>query len=129
MVSPSGELTVPVICDIELDRKTYREAVNVLNTEKYIENLPEDGVVEVPAIVDAAGVHPQKVGCIPEPLAAVCRTHYTIHNLLTEAYRTREKNLLLQALLMDPVVNSIESAKKFLDEMLVLQKDFLPEFK
>lgn len=48
---------------------------------------------------------------------------------LTEAYRTREKNLLLQALLMDPVVNSIEAAKKLLDEMLVLQKDFLPEFK
>jgi alpha-galactosidase/6-phospho-beta-glucosidase family protein len=37
--------------------------------------------------------------------------------------------LLLQALLMDSVVNSIVEAEKMLDEMLALQRDFLPEFR
>jgi alpha-galactosidase/6-phospho-beta-glucosidase family protein len=31
-------------------------------------------------------------------------------------------------LLLDPVVNSVVEAEKMLDEMLELQKEFLPEF-
>ena len=56
------------------------------------------------------------------------RTQLSIQRLLTEAYRTRDKGLLLQALCIDPVVNSVTEAGKLLDEMLELQKDFLPEF-
>jgi len=122
------EITVPMICDIELDRGMWRPAVNVLNGAGYIENLPRDGVVEVPAMVDAAGIHPQKVGAIPEPFAAFIRTQFSIIGLVTEAYRTRSKKLLLQALLLDPVVNSITAASEMLDEMLALQSDFLPTF-
>jgi alpha-galactosidase len=35
----SGEIAVPVVCDIELDRRRRHDAVNVLNSEGYIENL------------------------------------------------------------------------------------------
>ena len=128
LLNPSGEMAIPVIWDIELDRGEYRPAVNVLNSEKFINNLPSDGVVEVPARVDGQGVHPQNVGRIPEPLAAFIRTQMSIIEILTEAYRTRSKKLLLQALLLDPVVDSVSRAEKLLDEMLVLQKDFLPDF-
>jgi alpha-galactosidase len=128
MLRPSGELAVPVICDIELDRGSERSAVNVLNSEGYIENLPLTAVVEVPARVDAKGIHPRKVGPIPEPFAAYMRTQFSIHDLLTEAYRQRSKQLLLQALLLDPCVNSIVEAEKLLEEMLDLQRDFLPSF-
>ncbi len=128
LLKPSGELTVPVISDIELDRGSFRSAVNVLNTGGYIENLPRSGAVEVPATVDARGIHPLKVGPLPEPFAAVIRAQFTIIELITEAYRTQSKQLLLQALLLDPCVNSIASAEKLLDDMLHLQKDFLPDF-
>ena len=124
----SGEITAPIICDIEFDRKMWRPAVNVLNTERYIENLPASSVIEIPAMVDATGIHPQKIGPLPEPVAALIRTQFTIIELVTEAYRTRSKKLLLQALLLDPVVNSITAAEKMLDEMLELQKEFLPTF-
>ena len=122
----SGEIAAPVICDIELDRNSRRDAVNVLNAEGYIENLPPDAVIEVPARCDAAGVHPIAVGRIPEAQAAFIRTQVSIQHAISEAYRTGSKNLLLQALLMDPVVNSIVEAEKMLDEMLELQRDFLP---
>ncbi len=125
---PSGELTVPVLCDILLNRGAWRPAVNVLNTEGYIENLPREGVVEVPAVVDAAGIHPCKVGPLPEAFAALVRTQMTINALVTEAYRTRSRKLLLQALLLDPNVNSITGASRMLDEMLDLQREFLPAF-
>lgn len=128
ILAESGEITVPVICDLELDRKRSRPAVNVLNTEAYIENLPRDVVVEVPAMVDARGIHPRHVGSLPEAFAAHMQPQYSIHRLLTEAYRTRSRRLLLQALLLDPVVDSITAAEKLLDEMLEIQKDYLPEF-
>lgn len=128
VLRPSGEVTVPIICDIVLDRKAWRPAVNVLNSGPYIDNLPASGVVEVPAIVDAAGVHPQQVGALPEPYAAFVRTQCDIIERVTEAYRTRSKKLLLQALLLDPVVNSITAAEQLLDNMLTLQREFLPTF-
>ena len=127
LLKPSGELAVPILCDIDGDRGMFREAVNVLNTPRYIENLPLNCVVEVPAVVDASGIHPQEVGPIPETFAEIIRRQCVICQLLTEAYRTRSKKLLLQALLLDPVVNSVSAAERMLDEMLKLQKDFLPE--
>ncbi len=127
-LQPSGEHAVPIICDVAFNRNAFRPAVNVLNTEGWIENLPRDAAVEVPARVDAAGIHPVKVGAIPEAFAAFMRPHCTIHDLLTEAYRTHSRRLLLQALLLDPNVNSIVRAERLLDDMLRLQADFLPAF-
>lgn len=124
----SGEITVPIILDILLNRHSFRHAVNVLNREGYIENLPLDAAVEVPAYVDATGIHPLHVGPIPETFAAMMRPQFTIHNLLTEAYRTRDKRLVLQALLLDPNVNSITAARELLDTMFTLQRGFLPSF-
>lgn len=128
VLRPSDELTVPIICDMELNRGTFRPAVNVPNADAYAENLPARGVVEVRAIVDTAGIHPLKVGSLPEPFAAYIRTQFSIIELVTEAYRARSRKLLLQALLLDPLVNSIAMAEKMLDDMLELQKDFLPTF-
>ena len=52
----------------------------------------------------------------------------TFIRTLTKAYHTCSKNLLLQSLSMDPVVNSIVDAEKLLDEMLTLQSESLPAF-
>ncbi|MBN1673303.1 MAG: hypothetical protein JXR37_19815 [Kiritimatiellae bacterium] len=122
----SGEITVPMIRDITLGREAEYPAVNVLNAEAYIDNLPATGVVEVPARVDAAGVHPLKVGSMPEPAASIIRLHHSIISLVTEAYRTQSRKRLLQALLLDPNVNSIANAERLLDHMFNLQEDFLP---
>ena len=129
VLRPSGEIAVPILCDIELDRHRFREAVNVLNSDRYITNLPSRCAVEVPAMVDAKGIHPVHVGEIPEPFAAIIRTQATICELLTEAYSTGSRKRLLQALLLDPVVNSVSKAEKMLDQMLKLQRDFLPELR
>jgi len=128
LVRPGGEIAVDIIADILEDKGKWEPSVNVLNTGSYVENLPNNAVVEVPAIVDAKGVHPEKVGLLPEALAAFCRTQVSIQLLLIEAYRQHSKKLLLQALLLDPVVNSFQRAEQLLDYMLELQKDYLPPF-
>jgi alpha-galactosidase len=124
----SGEEAVPIICDMELDRERRHDAVNTLNTEGYIENLPRNGCIEVPGMCDGRGIRPLKVGPIPEGPAAIMRAQLAIHRCVTDAYRTGDKNLLLQALLLDPMVNSIENAKKLLDDMLERQAEYLPKF-
>jgi alpha-galactosidase len=124
----SGELAVPVIGDIVLNREILRAAVNVLNTEGYIDNLSREGCIEVPAIVDAEGVHPEFIGSLPEGFAAQIRLQHAIQKLLVEAYQQKSKKLLLQALLLDPVVDSAVNAQKFLEYMLNIQVDYLPEF-
>ena len=128
ILEPSGEITVPIICDIELDRGERRDAVNVLNTGGYVANLPRGAAVEVPAVVDARGIRPLEVGPVPEAFAAWMRTQFTIHDLVTEAWRTRSRKLLFQALLLDPCTSGIVESEKMLDEMLELQADFLPTF-
>lgn len=125
---PSGELAASIILDIELDRGEWRPAVNVPNTQRYIENLPEDAVVEVAAVVDKGGVHPQPIGKLPEALAEYCRRQVTIQKLLVEAYAQRSRNLLLQTLLLDPVVDNVAGAERMLDHMLTVQGEYLPEF-
>lgn len=128
LVNPSGESAVDIITDILEDKNKWEPSVNVPNVDGYVENLPKNAVIEVPAIVNASGVNPEHVGPIPEALAAFCRTQISIQLLLLDAYRERSKKLLLQALLLDPVVDSILRAEEMLDHMLELQKDYLPEF-
>lgn len=123
----SGELAVPIISALHSDKPVRMSAVDILNDQGYVENLPRDIIVEVPAYVSKEGVKPVKVGCINNLFAVSLRTQYAIHGLLTEAYRTRKKELLLQALALDPCTNSLVAARKILDDMLVLQKDYLPE--
>lgn len=127
VLKKSNEIAIPVITDIELDRPNRYDAVNVLN-DGYIDNLPRTAVVEVPATCDGKGLHPISVGPLPEAPAALMRTQLAIQRLVTEAYSTGKKNLLLQALLLDPIVNNVGAAEKLIDEMLEIQKDFLPTF-
>ncbi len=54
---------------------------------------------------------------------------HSIQKLIVQAYKEKSKRLLLQALLLDPVVESAIQAEKFLDYMLKLQAEYLPEFK
>ena len=86
-------------------------------------------MVEVPAEVDGEGVHPRSVPPLPEALAAFCRTQASIQKLVVEAYGERSKRKLLQALLLDPVVNSVANAERMLENMLEVQQEYLPELK
>jgi alpha-galactosidase len=128
VLRPSGELAIAIIHDIVFDRKRWEPSVNVPNDDLYVENLPADAVVEVPAIVDGRGIHPEHVGPIPEPLAAFNRLEISIQKSVVEAYRTRSKRHLLQALLLCPQVTTVSGTERLMEDMLALQKDYLPAF-
>lgn len=124
LVKPDDERAIPIIEGI-LSNANYEEpSVNIPNDD-IITNLPRDCVVECPAIVNREGVHGIKLGNYPKGLAALLMTQASVQDLVIETILTKSKDVALQALLADPVVDSQSQAEKILDEMLRLQTDYI----
>lgn len=121
----SEELAIPIIewvaCGVERDLP----AVNVPN-QGAIPGLPDDMVVEIAAKVVDGELVPIPVEPLPEAVFAMVRLQGSIHKLLVEAYVEQSKAKLLQAILLDPVVDNHNRAVAMMDELLQLQKDILP---
>ncbi|HEV2218585.1 MAG TPA: alpha-galactosidase [Candidatus Dormibacteraeota bacterium] len=103
---------------------------NVVN-HGAIENLPDDGCVEVECRVDGEGFHPVRFGRIPEQLAALNRTHMAVHELVVHALTHRDRQSALYALSIDPLtaaVCSLEEIEKMFNEMWEAQREFLAPF-
>ncbi|HYD70251.1 alpha-glucosidase/alpha-galactosidase [Azospirillum sp.] len=115
-VEPSGEKGVEVIAGILHNRHDWIESGIVLNRGT-IPNLPPDLAVEVPIVVDAAGVHPVSLGPLPDPVAKLLSVQAGVQQLAVEAAVHASKELALQALLIDPVITSTDAAVKILDEL------------
>ncbi len=124
-LQPSGELAAPIMESIACGIRHELPAVNVPN-HGAIPNLPDETVVEVPAVSDADGIHPLPMEPLPEAIAAMLRLQASIHQLLVEAFAERSKEKLLQAVLLEPTVDSYRNAVQMVDEMLELQRDVLP---
>lgn len=124
-VESSEELAIPIIewvgCGVERDLP----AVNVPNRGA-IPGLPDDMVVEVPATVEDGELVPLRMEPLPTGILAMVQLQGSIHRLLVEAYVEQSKAKLLQAILLDPIVDSHNRAVAMLDEFLELQKDVLP---
>jgi alpha-galactosidase len=67
-----------------------------------IDNLPQDCCVEVPCLVDRAGVQPVRVGSLPVQLAALNRQYLNVCELTVRAALEERRDLLYQAALLDP---------------------------
>jgi len=124
-IRPSGELAVPIMEALARGVSRTLEAVNIPNRGA-IPNLPEDMVVELPASADAAGLRPCQMDPLPEGIAALLRTQASIHKLLVEAFDEQSRNKLIQAMLLDPTVDSYRRAVECVEEMMRLQADVLP---
>lgn len=128
MFQPSGERAVAIVDGITHNTHQYEISVNIAN-KGYLPNLPDDAIVEIPAMVDVSGVHGVRLDPLPEPIAAMCRTQIAVIDRVVEAGVHGDKNAALQALLLDPVISSVSQAQAILDELLEAHKDFLPQFK
>ena len=111
--------------------KVYRGHFNMMN-EGCITNLPDESVVEVPCYVDGNGINVPKVGDLPLGCAAVCSQSIWVQKLAVEAGVHGDVNLLKQAALMDPLTGAVCNPPEIwqmIDEMLVAQEQWLPQYK
>ena len=121
----SGEAAIPIIESLGFDSEKDFAAVNVPN-RGFIPELPEDLIVEVPASGDGNGLKPHSMARLPEPVNSLIRTQASIQKLLVEAFDQGSKEKLLQAILLEPTVDSYRGAVMMMEEMLQLQKVLLP---
>ena len=113
---PSGERGAAAIGGIIHNKQRVLESGIVFN-RGVVENLPRDAAVEVPVMADAAGIHPISLGPLPDPIAKLLNSQVSVQQLAVEAAVHASKEIALQALLIDPVVNSASAAVKVLDEL------------
>jgi alpha-galactosidase len=122
--TPSGERGAAVIAGILHNQKRFIESGIVYN-RGVIPNLPGDLAVEVPILVDAAGVHPVSLGPLPDPIAKLLSVQASVQQLAVDAAVHGSKEIALEALLIDPVVNSTTAAAKVLDELWEVNRPYI----
>jgi alpha-galactosidase len=103
----------------------HEELAVDLPNDGLIDNLPQDLVVEVPAVIDKDGVHGVQLGALPKGIAGLLRNQVAVLDLTVEAVLQSSREVALQALLVDPVVDSLRAAEKILQTMLQVQKRYL----
>lgn len=126
----TSEFASYIIKAMETDAP-FRVHGNVIN-KGLITNLPSNACVEVPCLVDANGIHPCYVGDLPEQCAAINRTNINVQLLTIEACKTKKKEYVYMAAMMDPHTASELSAddiKSMCDDLFEAHKDWLPEYR
>lgn len=113
------------------DQTMYEFNGNVRNYG-LIDNLPEGCCVEVPVLASKRGISPMHVGALPEHLALMINTSARCEELAVEAAITGDPRKVFHSICFDPLTSavlSLSEIKKMVDEMMEINKDYLPQFK
>jgi alpha-galactosidase len=125
----SHEYASTIIEAIECSRDASIHG-NVRN-HGWIDNLP-DGCVEVECRVGPEGIRPVRFGPLPEQLAALNRTHMSVHELVVEALVERDRDKAKLAMMLDPLtaaVCSLAEIDRLFEEMWDAERVTLPDFR
>ncbi len=125
----SNEHASHIIEALETGR-VYRGHFNVRNGGVIV-NLPEDAIVESPGFVDRFGLNMAAGIKLPEACAATCMASINVQRMSVHAAVAGDVDLLKLAVLHDPLVGAIcspEEVWQMVDEMLVAQAEWLPQY-
>ena len=101
--------------------------VNVRNGDA-LPDLPQDAVVEVPAVVDAHGAIPQTMGRMPPQIRGLIQAVKAYEELTIQAAISGDINTARLALMAHPLVPSWDVACSLLDDLLRANRQYLPQF-
>ncbi|SCZ01976.1 6-phospho-beta-glucosidase [Alkaliphilus peptidifermentans] len=121
-----SDAAVSLISAIHNNKKQLH-VVNVKNNGTII-GLPKDVVIEVTAVVDKTGAHPIQVGEISPKIYGLIQGVKAFEELTVEAGVKGDYQMALQAMAVHPLVPSVTVAKKLLDDILIENKEYLPQF-
>ncbi len=93
-----------------------------------ITNLLEGCCVEVPCLVDKKGISPCYVGDLPPQCAALNRTNINVQELAVKAAVEKDKSLVFQSILLDPLTSAIltiDETQRMVNEMFQAGVEYL----
>lgn len=122
-----------VVADVMASVIEDRNDIFIVNTMNrgLVPNLPASAAVEVPAVVNAEGLHGIGIGELPAGLAAVLGRHAIVQELTAQAALSGSRNLLRQAMTADPLLDATlepGEIEALMQEMLAVNAAFLPMF-
>ena len=96
-----------------------------------IDNLPAEGVVEVPVMVDRTGYNPCRFGPLPPQVAALCDSNMRSFECAVKSILEQDSDLALHALLLDPLTAAVccpAEIKEMFLKLLRAEKDYMPGY-
>jgi alpha-galactosidase len=123
-----AEKPCQVIVALETNTPTYFDAINIKNNGA-VTNLPDDLILDVPAVAIGGKVRSIHVGELPPGPLEICRRQTALHEMIVKATIEGDESLAVQILCLTPYVRSITQArniwKAYKEEFI----DYLPTFK
>jgi 6-phospho-beta-glucosidase len=109
---------------------TNRERLVIVNVPNRgaVSGLPDDAVVEIPCLVNAAGIHSLNVPNVPRAVWGLIAAVKNYEQLAVQAAVTGSRDVALLALMSHPLVHDYEVAEPMLDELLEANHMYLPQF-
>ena len=119
-----SEAAVALLASLAGDRRDT-QVVNVRNAGTF-RTLPGNSVIEVPAVISAAGAHPVPVAPL-SPLLAGLVAHVSAHEELAAGAAVHGgRNRVMAALLAHPLVGQFDVASKLADRLIAENTRHLP---
>lgn len=127
LTEPVSEGAVELIESFVTGVPLYWEALNIPN-RGLIHGLPENAIVEVPGTVSKDGIKGEGVCALPQGILELLHREVSASQLCIDAVVLGDRDLALQSLLLDPVVDDISTARLILDDILETNRTWLPQF-
>lgn len=126
--SVKHEKAVKIIESIITGKEYEEEAVNLPN-RNLIPGLPEDAIVEVPAIISKNGIVGVSIPNYPKSFVALLRNYVGVYDLTADAALKGSRELVIQAILVNPLITEVTKVDELVDLMLEKQKKWLAYIK
>ncbi|NVM27731.1 MAG: hypothetical protein HWN65_02725 [Candidatus Helarchaeota archaeon] len=107
--------------------------VNIPNTgHRLVSNLPENSILEVTGYFEEGHIKALPIGRMPNKIASLVQLHLENTPIFVEAATSGDPDVLLKALLADPMCQFIEdeeAIEHMMWNMLHYQRQWIPQFK
>jgi len=104
--------------------------IHVVNTPNRgaVDGWPEDWVLEMPCNIDLSGIHPKTSKPLPDVCFGLIAQVKSFETLTVEAAVHGDRDAAFQALLAHPLGPEAGKISDTLDDMLVTNREYLPQF-
>ena len=126
-VGVHGEFIADVAMSMAYDLR--QKWLVIIPNKGLIKGLPDDAMVEVPALLGRDKVYPIQVGEVSHFYQGMLQQQLMSEKCLVDAALEGSYDKALQAFSLNKTIPSAKVAKKILDEMIEANKGFWPELK